>query len=54
MFHNFVRNNVHPEFLTHFSPVKTIVIFPLICLCTKVAVIANNMDPDQTAPLGAV
>ena len=24
------------------------------CLCTLVACIVNNMDPDQTAPLGAV
>ena len=26
----------------------------LICLCTLVAYITNSMDPDQTAPLGAV
>ena len=31
-------------------PFMTIV----ICLCTLEAYIANNMDPDQTAPLGAV
>ena len=27
---------------------------PLIYLSTLIAYIANNMDPDQTAPLGAV
>ena len=27
---------------------------PSICLCSYVAYIANNMGPDQTAPLGAV
>ena len=30
----------------------TIVISSLICLYTLEAYISNNMDPDQTAPLG--
>ena len=29
-------------------------IYSLICLYILVACIANNMDPDKTAPLGAV
>ena len=32
----------------------TIVVCSSFCLCILVAYIANNMDPDQTAPLGAV
>ena len=32
----------------------TIVICSAFCLCTLVAYIANNMNPDQTAPSGAV
>ena len=26
---------------------------PLVCLCSRVAYIENNMDSDQTAPMGA-
>ena len=37
--------------LTLFPP---FVVFSLIYLCTLVAYIANNMNPDETAPLGAV
>ena len=36
------------------SPFMTIVVCSVFCLCTLVAYIANTMDPDQTAPLGAV
>ena len=32
------------------NPVNTFVVSSLICLCSYVAYIANNMDPDQTAP----
>ena len=28
--------------------------YSLLCLCNLVAYIANNMDPDQIAPLGTV
>ena len=31
----------------------TILVFCLICLCTLVAIIANTIDTDQTASLGA-
>ena len=31
-----------------------VVIYSLICLYVLVACIANNIDPDKTAPLGAV
>ena len=37
-----------------FPPFLTIVVCSLVCLCTLIAYIANNMDPDQTAPVGAV
>ena len=42
------------ENLTLFQPFTTIVICSLICLYNLEACIANNMNPDQTAPLGAV
>ena len=32
----------------------TIVVLSLFCFCTLVAYIANKMDPDQAAPIGAV
>ena len=38
---------------TLFLLVKNFVICLLICLCSSVAYIANNMDPDQTAPKGS-
>ena len=36
--------------LTLLPPVTTFVTCSLVCLSSKVAYIANNMDPDQTAP----
>ena len=36
--------------ISPFLPVKTIVVSFLISLCSKIPFIANNMDPDQTAP----
>ena len=33
---------------------RTIAICSLLCLYTLIALIANNINPDQTAPLGAV
>ena len=42
------------HWLTLFPPVTSFVICFLYCLCSQVAYIANNMDPDHTAPLGAV
>ena len=33
-----------------FTPYMTIVVCSLICLCSLVVCIANNLDPDQTAP----
>ena len=35
-------------------PFTTFVICSLICLCILLAYIANNLNPDQTAALGAV
>ena len=46
--------SVDSELLNLSPPVMTLVVCSLICLCFKVAYIANNVDPDQTAPLGAV
>ena len=41
--------------LNLFLPVMNFVVCSLVCLCSyKVAYIAKNMDPDQTAPLRAV
>ena len=40
--------------LTFFPPFTTIVVCFLSCLCILIAYIANSMNPDQTAPLGAV
>ena len=37
-----------------FLDIHTIVVYALICLYTLEAYIANYMDPDQTAPVGAV
>ena len=37
-----------------FRQVTTFVVCSLICLCSKVAYFANNMDPDQTTSEGAV
>ena len=37
--------------LTIFLPVMTFVICSLICLCSEVAFIVNDMDTDQTASL---
>ena len=42
------------EQLTRFPPITIIVVCSLICVYTFDAYIANNMDPDQTAPFGAV
>ena len=41
-------------FLIFFAAIHAYVVCFLICLCTLVAYIANTMNPDQTAPLGAV
>ena len=43
----------HIKILDLFLPVTTSVICSLICLCSKVAYIANNMDADQTVAKGA-
>ena len=40
--------------LTFFPQFMTIVVFSLFCLCTFKACIANNINPDQTAPEVAV
>ena len=37
-----------------FPPFMTIVVYSLICSFFLEACIANNMEPDQTAPIGAV
>ena len=42
------------SYLNAFPATLTIVVYSLFCLSTLVACIANNMDPDRTAPLGAV
>ena len=36
--------------LALFPPFTANVVCSLICICTLVGYIANNMDPDQTAP----
>ena len=36
--------------LTCFQLVIAFVILSLVCLCSYIAYIANNMDPDRTAP----
>ena len=41
------------KYLYSFSPFTTIMVCSLICLYTLIANIANNMDPDQTAPVGS-
>ena len=40
--------------LPFFLPFRTNVICYLFCLCTFVTLIANNMNPNQTAPLGSL
>ena len=40
--------------LNHFPVVMMIVVCSPFCLCTLVACVANNVDPDQTDPLEAV
>ena len=44
----------HMLSLTLFLPFTANVVCSVVCLCILVAYIANNMNPDQTAPLGAV
>ena len=48
--YNFFADNI----LTLFPPLTINVGGSLICSCTLVAYIADTMDPDQTAPEGAV
>ena len=38
--------------LSLFPAYTTIFVCSLFCLCTLVAYFRNNMDPDQTAPMG--
>ena len=48
------HNNVGTQKLfPFFLPFTAVVSCSLVCLWTLVACIVNNMDPDQTAPLGS-
>ena len=49
---DFMGDSIH-YILTLSQPFKTNVVHSLIHLCTLAAHIANTMDPDQTALLGA-
>ena len=39
--------------LSPFPAIHKFVVYFIICLCSLVSYIANNMNPDQTAPLGS-
>ena len=51
---NFMENSFGLKKVTLFQLFNTNVVCSLFCLCTLVAYIANNMDPDHTAPWEAV
>ena len=50
----YMGNELVPSPLLTFPPFTTIAVCFLIGFCTLVALIASNMDQDQTASLGAV
>ena len=47
-------NKIYKQLLTLYQLFTSIAVSSLICICTLVAYFANNMNPDQTAPKGAV